>query len=47
MTAETPADLAGMRAAGALVRSVFERMKTACVPGVSTAELDSIAGAML
>lgn len=47
MTAETPADLAGMRAAGALVRSVFERMKTACVPGVSTAELDSIAGVML
>ena len=47
MTAETPADLAGMRAAGALVRSIFNRMKQASEPGVSTLELDQIAKEML
>lgn len=46
MTAETPEDLAGMRAAGALVRSVFARMKSAAVPGIQTAELDAIAASM-
>jgi methionyl aminopeptidase len=47
MTAETPEDFQGMRAAGALVRRVFEHMKQATVAGVSTAELDGLAGDLL
>ncbi len=47
MTAETPDDLAGMRAAGALVRGIFEQMKAAAAPGVSTAELDALAERLL
>jgi methionyl aminopeptidase len=47
VTVETPEDFQGMRAAGALVRRVFEQMKRAAVAGVSTAELDALAAAML
>lgn len=43
MVATTEQDLAGMRASGRLVRRVFELMKAAAKPGVSTEELDAIA----
>ncbi len=44
MVAKTEADRAGLRAAGRLVRRVFDQMKAAARPGVATAELDRIAG---
>lgn len=47
VTAETPEDFAGMRAAGALVRRVFEQMKQATVAGVRTADLDALAGELM
>jgi len=43
MVASTQQDLAGMRASGRLVRRVFELMKRAAKPGVTTQELDAIA----
>ena len=43
MVASTQQDLAGMRASGKLVRRVFELMKQAAKPGVTTQELDAIA----
>jgi methionyl aminopeptidase len=39
---ETPEELAGMRAAGAVVQGMLEAMKRAVRPGVSTAELDDV-----
>ncbi len=44
MVARSQEELAGIRAAGALVRSVFDRMKAAARAGVRTLELDVIAG---
>ncbi|MGE0621085.1 MAG: type I methionyl aminopeptidase [Pseudomonadales bacterium] len=44
MVARSVEELAGLRAAGALVRSIFERMKAAARPGVRTADLDAMAG---
>jgi methionyl aminopeptidase len=42
MSIEKPEELAGMSAAGAVVRCVLEAMKSAVRPGISTAELDEI-----
>jgi len=42
MSINGPEDLAGLRAAGALVRHVLEAMKREVRPGVTTAQLDSI-----
>ncbi len=42
MSIESPEELAGMRAAGAVVRGMFEAMKQAVRPGVTTAELDGL-----
>ncbi|MEM1231088.1 MAG: type I methionyl aminopeptidase [Pseudomonadota bacterium] len=43
MTAESEADVQGLAACGALVRRVFEQLKAAARPGVTTASLDAIA----
>ncbi len=43
MVAKTERDFQGLRAAGRLVRRVFNQMKEATRPGISTAELDQIA----
>ena len=40
MSITTPAELAAMRAAGAIVRRMLDAMKAAVRPGVTTAELD-------
>jgi methionyl aminopeptidase len=40
---KTPAQLARMREAGAIVRSVLDAVAAACGPGMTTAELDEIA----
>jgi methionyl aminopeptidase len=42
MTADSTYDIDGLLAAGRIVRLVFERMKAAAVPGITTAELDAI-----
>jgi len=42
MTADTKADVAGLLAAGRIVRAAFEAMRAAARPGVTTAELDAI-----
>lgn len=42
MSIETPEELEGMRAAGAVVRRVIDAMKIHVRPGVSTAELDEV-----
>jgi methionyl aminopeptidase len=42
-----PEDLAGMRAAGAIVRRMLEAMKKAVRPGVTTAELDAVGAAVM
>jgi methionyl aminopeptidase len=47
MTAQSPADIAGLRAIGRIVRAVFETMKRAARSGVTTAELDAIAATEL
>lgn len=47
MVAKTEREREGLRAAGRLVRRVFDQMKGAARPGVSTAELDGIAGELL
>jgi methionyl aminopeptidase len=47
MTARSPADIAGLRAIGRIVRAVFEQMKSAARAGVTTAELDTIGAAVL
>ena len=36
-------ELAKMRAAGLIVRAVLDAVEAACVPGVTTAELNAIA----
>lgn len=46
MSITTPAELAAMRAAGAIVRRMLDAMKLAVRPGVTTAELDE-AGAQV
>ena len=43
MTADSTHDIEQLRAAGRVVRTAFEQMKAAAVPGVTTAELDAIA----
>jgi methionyl aminopeptidase len=47
MTADSKDDIDGLLAAGRIVRAVFEQMKAAARPGVSTAELDAIAARVL
>jgi len=42
MSINGPEDLAGMRAAGAIVRQMLEAMKAAVRPGVTTAQLDEV-----
>ncbi len=42
MSIHGPEELAGMRAAGAVVRRTLEAMKQAVRPGITTAELDGI-----
>jgi methionyl aminopeptidase len=42
MSINSPEELEGMRAAGAVVRRVLEAMKREVRPGVSTAELDEV-----
>jgi methionyl aminopeptidase len=44
---ETPEDLERLRAAGKVVADAIRAMRRAVRPGVSTAELDDIAGAVL
>jgi methionyl aminopeptidase len=41
---DSPQDLAGLKAAGAVVAAALREMEAACRPGVSTLELDAIAG---
>ncbi len=43
MTVGSEADVQGLMACGRLVRRIFEQMRRAAKPGVSTAELDQIA----
>src|SRR6185437_9460488 len=47
MSITGPDDLAGMRAAGAIVRSMLEAMKRAVRPGISTAELDAVGASVM
>src|SRR4029077_17421772 len=47
MSINGPADLAGMRAAGAIVRRMLEAMKRAVRPGISTAELDAVGATVM
>ena len=42
MSINDPEELAGMRAAGAIVRQMLEAMKKAVRPGVTTAQLDEV-----
>ncbi len=42
MSINDPGELAGMRAAGAIVRRMLEAMKAQVRPGVTTAELDEV-----
>jgi len=42
-----PEEMAGMRAAGAVVRRMIEAMKQAVRPGVTTAELDEVGAAVM
>jgi len=42
MSIQEPEELAGMRAAGAVVRLMLDAMKAAVRPGITTAELDDI-----
>jgi methionyl aminopeptidase len=47
MSADTPAQVAGLRAAGALVRTIIDALAATAKPGVTTAELDALAAAIL
>ena len=47
MSINGPEDLAGMRAAGAIVRRMLEAMKRAVRPGISTAELDAVGATVM
>src|SRR3954469_16678802 len=44
MTVTTPQELEGLRRAGAVVREAIDAMRAATAPGVTTGELDAIAG---
>ncbi len=44
---KTPAEIAKMRAAGLVVAEALTRMRAAVAPGVSTADLDAVAAAVL
>ena len=47
MSINGPEELAGMRAAGAIVRRMLEAMKRAVRPGVTTAQLDEVGAAVM
>lgn len=47
MSINGPEDLAGMRAAGAIVRRMLEAMKRAVRPGITTRELDGVGAAVM
>lgn len=47
MSITTPEELAGMRAAGAVVRRMLEAMKNAVRAGVTTAELDAVGAGIM
>ena len=47
MQIESEADLAGMKAVGAVVRDTLAAMRAAVAPGVSTAELDEVAAKVM
>jgi methionyl aminopeptidase len=47
MSINTPEELAGMSAAGAIVRRMLEAMKRAVRPGISTAELDAVGATVM
>lgn len=47
MSITDPEELAGMRAAGAIVRRMLEAMKKAVRPGVTTAELDEVGASVM
>jgi methionyl aminopeptidase len=44
MSIDTPEELAAMRAAGKVVADAMEAMRRSVRPGVTTADLDAIAG---
>ena len=47
MSIESPADLAGLKRAGAVTRAVLRAMQAAVRPGITTFEIDRIAGSVL
>lgn len=47
MSIESPEDLRGLEISGAVTRLVIEAMKAAVRPGISTLELDAIAGEVM
>jgi methionyl aminopeptidase len=47
MSINEPGELAGMRAAGAVVRRMLEAMKDAVRPGITTAELDEVGAGVM
>src|ERR1700733_6025023 len=47
MSINEPDELAGMRAAGAVVRLMLEAMKDEVRPGITTAELDEIGAGVM
>jgi methionyl aminopeptidase len=47
MSINGPEELAGMRAAGAVVREMLAAMKSAVCPGITTAELDEVGAGVM
>jgi len=47
MCVKTPEEVAGLRAAGEIVRKMLEAMKQAVRPGITTAELDEIGASVM
>jgi methionyl aminopeptidase len=47
MSINSPADLAGLELAGRITRLILEAMKASVAPGVSTLELDAVAGSVM
>lgn len=47
MSLDTPEELAGLRAAGGVVRKMLQAMKQAVRPGTTTAELDEIGASVM
>lgn len=47
MSINEPQELAGMRAAGAVVRLMLDAMKNEVRPGITTAELDEVGGSVM